>query len=179
MLIALATPRVSASVEECLEKVGHFIAEAAGRGAKIVFPHRTDSDKAGVVPTQWVSPNGPYYEKAMMCRGPENSSYSASVNYVFRYPESASCVIGPEGECLARLPYDEEGLQVREADLAAATGLFASRYAPERYRESRSCHGVDLTSSRRSVEDRHVPRAGRRSRAAEGDSAPKWSFFDQ
>ncbi len=110
---------------------------AAGRGAKIVFhPHCTGSDHAGATPTQWGSPAGPYYEKAMMCRALENTVYFAGVNYAFRYQGSATSIISPSGECLAHLPYGEEGLLVRDLDIAAATGLLASRYAPERYAET-------------------------------------------
>jgi predicted amidohydrolase len=110
---------------------------AATRGAKIVFhPHCTGSDRVGVVPQQWGAPDAPYYEKAMMCRGLENGIYFASVNYAFRYQESATSVISPSGECLAHLPYGEEGVLVYEIDTDAATGLLASRYAPERYREA-------------------------------------------
>jgi predicted amidohydrolase len=109
---------------------------AAVRGAQVVFhPHCTGSDKTGVRPARWAAPEGPYYEKAMMCRALENTIYFASVNYAFRYPESATCVIGPAGECMAHLPYGEEGVLVVDVDPGAATGLLASRYAPERYRE--------------------------------------------
>src|SRR5262245_61988499 len=39
MIIALATPRVASSVEECLHRIERSLAEAAGRGAQIVcFP---------------------------------------------------------------------------------------------------------------------------------------------
>ena len=39
MIVALASPRVAASLDEGLEKVGRFIAEASARGAQIVcFP---------------------------------------------------------------------------------------------------------------------------------------------
>ena len=110
---------------------------AAARGAKIVFhPHCTGSDQTGVSLTQWGSAAAPYYEKAMMCRGLENTIYFASVNYAFRYQESATCVISPSGECLAHLPYGQEGLLVQAIDPASATGLLASRYAPERYQDS-------------------------------------------
>src|SRR5262249_43588710 len=93
----------------------------------------------GVRPTQWASPAGPYFEKAMMCRALENTVYFASVNYAFRYQESATSVIGPSGECLAYLPYGQEGVLVQAIDPAAATGLLASRYAPERYRQADRC----------------------------------------
>jgi predicted amidohydrolase len=110
---------------------------AAVRGAQVVFhPHCTGSDKTGTRPTRWLDPAGPYYEKAVMCRALENTVYVASVNYAFRYPESATSLIGPAGECLAHLPYGEEGVLVREIDRAAATGLLAARYAPERYQDA-------------------------------------------
>jgi predicted amidohydrolase len=110
---------------------------AAVRGAKVVFhPHCTGSDRTGTRPTQWGSSSGPYFEKAMMCRALENTVYFASVNYAFRYQESATSVIGPSGACLAHLPYGEEGVLVQAIDPAAATGLLAARYAPERYREA-------------------------------------------
>ncbi|HSU16297.1 carbon-nitrogen hydrolase family protein [Longimicrobium sp.] len=110
---------------------------AAVRGAKIVFhPHCTGSDRAGPELAEWGSAAAPYYEKAMMCRGLENGIFFASVNYAFRYQESATTIVGPSGECVAHLPYGEEGVLVREIDTDAATGLLASRYAPERYRDS-------------------------------------------
>ena len=110
---------------------------AAARGAQVVFhPHCTGSDRTGTRPTEWGSPASPYYEKAMMCRGLENTIYFASVNYAFRYPESATSLIGPNGECLTYLPYGEEGVVVRAIDPAAATGRLARRYAPDRYQET-------------------------------------------
>jgi predicted amidohydrolase len=110
---------------------------AATRGAKIVFhPHCTGSDITGASPARWGDPASPYYEKAMMCRGLENGIYFASVNYAFRHQDSATTLIGPDGELLAHLPYGEEGVLVHEIDVEAATGLLASRYAPERYQEA-------------------------------------------
>jgi predicted amidohydrolase len=110
---------------------------AAARGAKIVFhPHCTGSDRAGTVPAEWGSPSSPYYEKAMMCRGLENTIWFASVNYAFRYQDSATSLISPTGALAAYLPYGEAGVLVHDIDPAAATGLLAARYAPERYLES-------------------------------------------
>jgi len=40
-----------------------------------------------------------------------------------------------EAAALAHLPYGQEGVLVQDIDREAATGLLASRYAPERYRE--------------------------------------------
>jgi len=108
---------------------------AAVRGARIVFhPHMTGSDRAGVARSRW-GEEGPYYEKAIACRGLENTIYFASVNYATRFQESATSLIDPSGRCRAWLPYGEEGVLVERIDLAEATGLLASRYAPERYRE--------------------------------------------
>jgi len=110
---------------------------AAVRGAKIVFhPHHTGSDHTGVRPTQWGAVSSPYYEKAMMMRSRENTIYFASVNYGLRYQESATSLIDPSGECQAYLPYGQEGVLVQGIKVEEATGLLATRYAPERYRES-------------------------------------------
>lgn len=112
---------------------------AAVRGAKIVFhPHHTGSDREGVRLTQWGEASAPYYEKAMMMRSVENTIYFASVNYGLRFQESATCVIAPSGQCQAYLPYGQEGVLVQDVNVEEATGLIASRYAPERYRESQS-----------------------------------------
>jgi predicted amidohydrolase len=112
---------------------------AAVRGARIVFhPHHTGSDEKGVRLTQWGSPGAPYYEKAMMMRSVENAIYFASVNYALRFQESATALIAPSGQCQAYLPYGQEGVLVQAIKVEDATGLLATRYAPERYREARS-----------------------------------------
>jgi predicted amidohydrolase len=109
---------------------------AAVRGAKIVFhPHHTGSDRDGVRLTQWGTASA-YYEKAMMMRSIENTIYFASVNYALRFQESATCLIAPSGECQAYLPYGQEGVLVQTIKADEATGLLATRYAPERLRES-------------------------------------------
>jgi len=108
---------------------------AAVRGAKIVFhPQHTGSQQQGVRLTQWGA-GGPYYEKAMMMRSMENTIYFASVNYALRFAESATSLIAPSGQCQAYLPYGQEGVLVQEIKVEEATGLLATRYAPERYRE--------------------------------------------
>jgi predicted amidohydrolase len=110
---------------------------AAVRGAKIVFHlQHTGTMGEGFHPPQWGAADAPYYEKAMMMRSMENTIYFASVNYALPSPESATSLIDPSGRCQAYLPYGEEGVLVQEIDAAAATGLLATRYAPQRYRES-------------------------------------------
>jgi predicted amidohydrolase len=112
---------------------------AAVRGAKIVFhPHLTGSNRDEVRPVQWGAAGGPYYEKAMMMRSIENTIYFASVNYALRFQDSATSLITPSGQCQAYLPYGQEGVLVQGIKVEEATGLLATRYAPERYRESRS-----------------------------------------
>ncbi|MEP7342362.1 MAG: carbon-nitrogen hydrolase family protein [Acidobacteriota bacterium] len=111
---------------------------AAVRGAKIVFhPQHTGTEREGVQLTEWGAAGNPYYEKAMMMRSRENTIYFASVNYALRYQESAASLIAPSGECQAYLPYGQEGVLVQEINVEEATGLLATRYAPERYQESR------------------------------------------
>jgi predicted amidohydrolase len=79
---------------------------SAVRGAQLVFhPQLTGSDNTGVTLERWGDPGSPYYEKAMVARSVENTIYFASVNYAMRYQESATSLIGPEGECLAFVPY--------------------------------------------------------------------------
>ena len=112
---------------------------AAVRGARIVFhPQLTGSDRAGVRLTQWGSASAPYYEKAMMMRSIENTIYFASVNYALRFQESATSLIAPSGQCQAYLPYGQEGVLIQTLKVEEATGVLATRYAPERYRESTS-----------------------------------------
>ncbi|GAA4101907.1 carbon-nitrogen hydrolase family protein [Mucilaginibacter panaciglaebae] len=107
---------------------------AAVRGAKIVFhPHCAGSDEDGTSPAEWGSINNPYYEKAMMMRSRENTIYFASVNYSFQYPDSATSVIDPEGECVAWQPYSKPGVLVVDIDLEQATGLLAKRFKGELY----------------------------------------------
>ena len=73
-----------------------------------------------------------------MCRGLENTIYFASVDFACDYQESATSLVNPSGQCQAHLPYGQEGLLVQTVDLEEATGLLATRYAPERYQEFRS-----------------------------------------
>ena len=73
-----------------------------------------------------------------MMRSLENTIYFASVNYALRFQESATCLITPSGQCQAYLPYGREGVLVQDVKVEEATGLLASRYAPERYRDIRA-----------------------------------------
>jgi len=107
---------------------------AATRGARLVFhPQLTGSDRTGMTIERWGDPDSPYYEKAMVARSVENTIYFASVNYAMRYQDSATTLLGPEGECLAHVPYGREQLLVHDIDLSRATGLCARRFNPALY----------------------------------------------
>ena len=107
---------------------------SAARGARVVFhPQLTGSDLRGPTLERWGDPTSPYYEKAMLMRSIENTVYFASVNYAMRYQESATSLIGPEGECLAYVPYGREQLLVCDLELTRATGFLARRYNPAFY----------------------------------------------
>ena len=102
---------------------------AAREGAQVVFhPHAAGSDQGGRVLQDWRAPSNPYYEQAMMCRALENTIYFASVNYAFRYPESASAVFAPDGRAVAVQPYGQAGVLVADLELARATRLLALRW---------------------------------------------------
>jgi predicted amidohydrolase len=107
---------------------------AARHGAQIVFhPHCTGSNISGTVPIEWGHKENLYYEKAIMLRAMENTIYFASSNYATYFPESASCLISPHGECIAHGVYGEPGVFVADIDLEKATGLLAKRFKPENY----------------------------------------------
>ncbi|ASZ12519.1 carbon-nitrogen hydrolase family protein [Chitinophaga pendula] len=104
---------------------------AARQGAKIVFhPHFGGSNTNGVKLEEWGNKNNPYYEKAMMMRALENTIYFASSNYASAFPESASAVIAPDGNCLIHETYGRVGVIVADIDPEKATGLLAMRFKP-------------------------------------------------
>ena len=72
----------------------------------------------------------------MVCRAEENEIFFASVNFAHAYQSAATALIGPDGRCLAQVPYGEVGVAVAEIDPAAAGRLYAQRFAPEKYREA-------------------------------------------
>jgi len=102
---------------------------SALREAQIVFhPQCTGNDSQGPRLTTWGDKQNPYYEKAMMMRAMENTIYFASCNYGFRFPDSASSIIDPSGNCIAYQPYGNAGVIVAEIDFSLATGLLAKRW---------------------------------------------------
>ena len=107
---------------------------AAQHGAQIVFhPQCTGSDVAGAQPTEWGAKSNPYYEKAMMMRAMENTIFFGSSNYAFRFPDSATSLIGPDGTCLNHQPYGRAGVFVQDIDVSEASGLLAKRFRNDLY----------------------------------------------
>jgi predicted amidohydrolase len=109
---------------------------AAVRGAQVFFqPQWTGhdaSDHPAALERRW---GESFYEKAMECRAQENSVYFASVQPAMRHQNSATSVIDPQGKLVAHVPYGREELLVADLDLSKATRFYATRYAPERYRD--------------------------------------------
>jgi len=104
----------------------------AQRGAKIVFyPQCTGNNISGNKPIEWGAKESPYYEKAIMMRALENTIYFASANHTFKYPDSASSIISPDGSCLAHATYGESGIMVADIDTDLVTGLLAQRFKSE------------------------------------------------
>jgi len=101
---------------------------AAKRGAQLVFhPHLSEAEPGGYRPTSYGDPANSFHEKAALCRAAENSCWFASVNCASDGSPTTSAVVRPDGTVLAWQPYGEDGLLVADLDLAAATGLLASR----------------------------------------------------
>jgi predicted amidohydrolase len=109
---------------------------AAVRGAKIVFqPQVTGGNEKGKSePKPW---GQSYYEMAMVLRSKENSIYFASVNECMGRQNSATSLIDPEGNLVAYLPCGTESIMIKDIDLKKATGFYAGRYHPERYKEEK------------------------------------------
>lgn len=102
---------------------------AAQRGAQIVFhPHYHPAEPSGYVPLSFAETGNTFHEKAALCRAAENTCYFASVNYASPGSATTSVVVRPDGTVQCSQPYGVEGLLVADVDLAAATGLLASRY---------------------------------------------------
>ena len=101
---------------------------AVRRGAQVVFhPHFHEAEPGGYRPERYADPANTFHEKAALCRAAENSCYFATVNYASPGSPSTSAVANPDGTLLTYQPYGEEGNVIADVDLAAATGLLATR----------------------------------------------------
>src|SRR5580692_3520400 len=103
----------------------------ARRGAQIVFhPHFHEAEPGSYVPSTFADPENSFHEKAVLCRAAENTCYVATVNVASAGSPTTSAVARPDGTLLSYQPYGQEGLLIADVDLAAATGLLASRFRP-------------------------------------------------
>jgi predicted amidohydrolase len=103
-------------------------------GAQVVFvPHYVTTDD-GSLPGRWCDAASSYNEKALLCRALENTVYVAQANVAGADQGSASCIVGPDGELVAQVPYGRVGVAAAEVDLSRADGFLARRWAPERNR---------------------------------------------
>jgi predicted amidohydrolase len=101
---------------------------AVRRGAHVVFhPHFHEPEPGGYRPVTYADPANSFHEKAVLCRAAENTCYFATVNVASTGSPTTSAVASPDGTLLAHQPYGEEGLLIADIDLAAATGLLATR----------------------------------------------------
>jgi predicted amidohydrolase len=104
---------------------------AARRGAQIVFhPHFHEAEPGSYRPSTFADPANTFHEKAVLCRAAENTCYIATVNCASPGSPTTSAVVRPDGTVLEYQPYGVEGLLIADIDLAAATGLLASRLIP-------------------------------------------------
>jgi predicted amidohydrolase len=101
---------------------------AARHGAHIVFhPHFHEAEPGSYVPSTFADPANTFHEKAVLCRAAENTCYVATVNCASAGSPTTSAVVRPDGTLLSYQPYGKEGLLIADIEIAAATGLLASR----------------------------------------------------
>jgi predicted amidohydrolase len=104
---------------------------AVRHGAHIVFhPQFHEAAPDSYRPAAFADPANTFHEKAALCRAAENTCYFATVNCASRGSGTTSAIVRPDGMLLSYQPYGEEGLLIADIDIAAATGLLASRYRP-------------------------------------------------
>jgi predicted amidohydrolase len=101
---------------------------AARRGSQVVFhPHFHEAEPGSYRPSSFADPANTFHEKAALCRAAENTCYFASVNCASDGSPTTSAVVRPDGTLLCYQPYGKAGLLIADIELAAATGLLASR----------------------------------------------------
>jgi predicted amidohydrolase len=101
---------------------------AVRHGAQVVFhPQFHEAEPGGYVPSSYADPANSFHEKAVLCRAAENTCYFATVNFAGAGSPTTSAVVRPDGTLLSYQPYGQEGLLIADLDLAAATGLLATR----------------------------------------------------
>ncbi|HEV7281872.1 MAG TPA: carbon-nitrogen hydrolase family protein [Pirellulaceae bacterium] len=105
---------------------------AARRGAQIVFhPQFHEAEPGSYRPATYGDPASTFHEKTLLCRAAENTVWFATANCASDGSPTTSAVARPDGTLLCWQPYGKEGLLLADLDLAAATGLLASRLKTE------------------------------------------------
>jgi len=98
------------------------------QGAKLVFhPNLTGSDQQGKALKEWG------HRKIHTMKRPDDARHGkhdlfCTSNYAFRYPESASSIIAPDGSCIIIKIRGSRKLFVADIDPDQATGLLAKRF---------------------------------------------------
>jgi predicted amidohydrolase len=101
------------------------------QGAHVVFhPHFHEAEPGSYQPRIFADPANTFHEKAALCRAAENTCYFATVNYASKGSPTTSAIVRPDGTLLCSQPYGNSGILMADIDLAAATGLLASRCKP-------------------------------------------------
>lgn len=114
---------------------------AARRGAQVVFhPHFHEAEPGSYRPSVFADSANTFHEKAALCRAAENTCYFATVNFASAGSPTTSAIVRPDGTVLCYQPYCHEGLLIGDIDLAAATGLLASRYRGDRVKARHKEH---------------------------------------
>jgi predicted amidohydrolase len=157
MLIALASPCIASSLDEGLDKIRRLMSEASAQGAEIVcFPEAYLRGLRGqdfeVLPfdqeqqervLQTLSQWARIYAVATIL-GMERLTETGRQIAAFVIDAGGPIQgyqtknqLAPSGQCQAYLHYRQEGVLVQAIKVEEATGLLATRYAPERYQELR------------------------------------------
>jgi predicted amidohydrolase len=160
MIIALASPGIAATLDEGLDKIKQLLSEAAAQGAQIVcFPEaylpglrgqdfevlpfdQTQQERALQAVAQWART----YAVATILgmerlteAGRQIVAFVIDAHGRIQGYQTKNQLDPTEDQACARayLPYGREGVLVQAIKVEEATGLLATRYAPERYQEFR------------------------------------------
>jgi predicted amidohydrolase len=93
----------------------------------VFIPHFHEAEPGSYQPTTFADPANTFHEKAILCRGAENTVWVAAVNVASEGSPTTSAVVRPDGTLHSYQPYGRAGLLIADLDLGLATGLLASR----------------------------------------------------
>lgn len=126
--VTLATQAIAA-----LERAWSQVAGAAARAnVAIILGTERIAEAGSYRPTAFGEPGNTFHERAVRCRAADNTCFLASVNGASEGSEATTAIARPDGTLLADTPYGQRGLLIADLDLAAATGLLATRFREPR-----------------------------------------------